>query len=59
MGPRSIPERHGKCQNFKAAAALTLGVFIPLKLINGVPVSFLDDGDHISNFNRAGLETTL
>ena len=32
MGPRSIPKRHGKRQNFKAAAwRLTLGVVIPLK----------------------------
>ena len=28
MGPRSIAKRHGKRQNFKAAAALTLGVVI-------------------------------
>ena len=33
MGPRSIPKRHGKHQNFKAAAwRLTLGVFIPLRV---------------------------
>ena len=31
MGPRSIPKRHGKHQNFKAADwRLTLSVFMPL-----------------------------
>ena len=44
MGPRSIPKRHGKRQNFKAAAALTLGVFIPLNLNSiytiSIPISF-------------------